>query len=94
EDVFIHPSSVLFHQNPPEYVAFHEVVRGTKVWIKSTTRSMYFFKTPPNTADHQGYEARRGSSGTKVWSWLGATTYAENEVNRESLAISSILQSI
>ncbi|PVF97189.1 P-loop containing nucleoside triphosphate hydrolase protein [Serendipita vermifera] len=37
EDVFIHPSSVLFHQTPPEYVAFHEVVRGTKVWIKTLT---------------------------------------------------------
>jgi ATP-dependent RNA helicase DHX37/DHR1 len=35
DDVFIHPSSVLFHQSPPEYVAFHEVVRGNKVWIKS-----------------------------------------------------------
>jgi len=35
EDVFIHPSSTLFHQNPPEYVAFQEVVRGSKVWIKS-----------------------------------------------------------
>lgn len=37
EDVFIHPSSALFHQNPPEYVAFQEVVRGTKIWIKNLT---------------------------------------------------------
>jgi ATP-dependent RNA helicase DHX37/DHR1 len=35
EDVFIHPSSALFHQSPPKYVAFQEVIRGTKVWIKS-----------------------------------------------------------
>ena len=34
EDVFIHPSSVLFHQSPPEYVAFQEVVRGSRVWMK------------------------------------------------------------
>jgi len=37
EDVFIHPSSVLFHQSPPEYVAFQEVIRGTKVWVKNLT---------------------------------------------------------
>jgi ATP-dependent RNA helicase DHX37/DHR1 len=35
EDVFIHPSSVLFHTAPPDYVVFQEVIRGTKVWIKS-----------------------------------------------------------
>ena len=35
EDVFIHPSSVLFHRTPPDYIVFQEVVRGTKVWIKS-----------------------------------------------------------
>lgn len=35
EDVYIHPSSLLFHQSPPDYVAFQEVVRGSKVWIKS-----------------------------------------------------------
>ncbi len=34
EDVFIHPSSVLAGQSPPEYVVFHEVVRTTRVWIK------------------------------------------------------------
>ncbi|KAG8831892.1 putative ATP-dependent RNA helicase DHR1 [Serendipita sp. 399] len=37
EDVFIHPSSVLFQQSPPEYVAFREIVRGSKVWIKTLT---------------------------------------------------------
>lgn len=35
EDVFIHPTSVLFHKEPPEYVVFQDVVRGTIVWIKS-----------------------------------------------------------
>lgn len=35
EDVFIHPSSVLFHKAPPDYIVFQEVIRGTKVWIKS-----------------------------------------------------------
>jgi hypothetical protein len=35
EDVFIHPSSVLFHKPPPDYIVFQEVARGTKVWIKS-----------------------------------------------------------
>ncbi|KAF8583112.1 P-loop containing nucleoside triphosphate hydrolase protein [Ramaria rubella] len=29
EDVFIHPSSVLYHVTPPEYVVFHEIVRTT-----------------------------------------------------------------
>ncbi|KAG8858628.1 putative ATP-dependent RNA helicase DHR1 [Serendipita sp. 411] len=37
EDVFIHPSSVLFNQSPPDYVAFREIVRGSKVWIKTLT---------------------------------------------------------
>lgn len=34
EDVFIHPSSVLAGQPPPDFVVFVEVVRTTKVWIK------------------------------------------------------------
>jgi ATP-dependent RNA helicase DHX37/DHR1 len=43
EDVFIHPSSVLFHQRPPEYIAFQEVIRGTKVWIKSKAVSSHMY---------------------------------------------------
>lgn len=35
EDVFIYPGCVLFQQTPPEYVAFQEVVRGSKVWMRS-----------------------------------------------------------
>lgn len=34
EDVFIHPSSVLTHNAPPEYVVYHEVVRTSRVWLK------------------------------------------------------------
>lgn len=34
EDVFIHPSSVLFHANPPDFIVFNEVVRTTKLWLK------------------------------------------------------------
>ena len=34
EDVFIHPSSVLANQPPPEFIVFLDVVRTTKVWIK------------------------------------------------------------
>lgn len=35
EDVFIHPSSVMFHSAPPEWVVWQDVVRTSKVWIKS-----------------------------------------------------------
>ncbi|SGY69292.1 BQ5605_C004g02989 [Microbotryum silenes-dioicae] len=35
EDIFIHPSSTLFHQAPPEFVVFQEVMRTNKVWMKS-----------------------------------------------------------
>ncbi|KAF9077697.1 P-loop containing nucleoside triphosphate hydrolase protein [Rhodocollybia butyracea] len=37
EDVFIHPSSVLFKVSPPEYVVFHEVLRTSQIWIKGLT---------------------------------------------------------
>lgn len=35
EDVYIHPSSVLFHGEPPEWVVWQDVVRTSKVYIKS-----------------------------------------------------------
>ncbi|EUC63264.1 RNA helicase [Rhizoctonia solani AG-3 Rhs1AP] len=38
EDVFIHPSSVLFGGPPPEFVAFQDVVRTSRVWLKVVTR--------------------------------------------------------
>jgi len=37
EDVFIHPSSVLFHSHPPDYVVYQEIVRSSRVWMKSTS---------------------------------------------------------
>ncbi|KAK2465187.1 hypothetical protein APHAL10511_002541 [Amanita phalloides] len=37
DDVFIHPSSVLFGKPPPEYVVYHEVARTTRVWLKGVT---------------------------------------------------------
>ncbi|SCV72455.1 BQ2448_3992 [Microbotryum intermedium] len=38
EDIFIHPSSILFHQAPPEFVVFQEVMRTSKVWMKTVTK--------------------------------------------------------
>ncbi|KAH7337143.1 P-loop containing nucleoside triphosphate hydrolase protein [Rhizoctonia solani] len=38
EDVFIHPSSVLFGGSPPDFVAFQDVVRTSRVWLKVVTR--------------------------------------------------------
>ncbi|CCM01865.1 uncharacterized protein FIBRA_03936 [Fibroporia radiculosa] len=37
DDVFIHPSSVLAHVPPPDYVVFLEIVRTSRVWIKGLT---------------------------------------------------------
>jgi len=34
EDVFIHPSSLLASQSPPEYVVFTEIIRTSKPWMK------------------------------------------------------------
>ena len=34
EDVYIHPSSVLFNHPPPDYVVYLEVVRTNRVWMK------------------------------------------------------------
>ncbi|KAG8713137.1 putative ATP-dependent RNA helicase DHR1 [Ceratobasidium sp. 394] len=38
EDAFIHPSSALFNGPPPDFVAFQEVVRTSRVWLKVVTR--------------------------------------------------------
>jgi ATP-dependent RNA helicase DHX37/DHR1 len=35
EDVYIHPSSVMFHGEPPEWLVFQDLVRTSKVWVKS-----------------------------------------------------------
>jgi ATP-dependent RNA helicase DHX37/DHR1 len=37
DDVFVHPSSALFHAEPPEVVVFAEVVRGSRPWMKSAS---------------------------------------------------------
>lgn len=42
EDLFIHPSSGLFHQQPPEFIVFTELHRTHKVWLKS--ESCAFFR--------------------------------------------------
>ena len=34
EDVFIHPSSVMFSASPPQYLVYHELVRSNQVWLK------------------------------------------------------------
>ncbi len=38
EPVYLHPSSVLFHHTPPDYVVFAEVVRTARVCLKGVTR--------------------------------------------------------
>ncbi|QRV92272.1 pre-mRNA-splicing factor ATP-dependent RNA helicase DHX15/PRP43 [Ceratobasidium sp. AG-Ba] len=38
EDAYIHPSSVLFNSPPPDFVAFQEVVRASRVWLKVVTK--------------------------------------------------------
>ncbi|KAJ3568750.1 hypothetical protein NP233_g5510 [Leucocoprinus birnbaumii] len=37
EDVFLHPSSVLSDRPPPDYIAFQEVVRTSRVFVKGLT---------------------------------------------------------
>ncbi|GAA5964446.1 hypothetical protein JCM3765_006281 [Sporobolomyces pararoseus] len=38
EDLFVHPSSNLFHGPPPEFLVFQELHRTHKVWLKSLTK--------------------------------------------------------
>lgn len=40
EEVFIHPSSALYHKPAPEFIAFHEVTRSQsgKAWAKGITK--------------------------------------------------------
>lgn len=35
EDIFVHPSSVLFHHQPAEFMVFQDLHRTNKVWLKS-----------------------------------------------------------
>lgn len=39
EDLYIHPSSSLFHGPPPEFIVYNELHRTTKVWLKSTSKT-------------------------------------------------------
>ena len=34
EDVFLHPSSVLFGSSPPEYIVFQDAVKANQLWLK------------------------------------------------------------
>ncbi|BGP22097.1 DHX37 protein [Rhodotorula toruloides] len=38
EDLFIHPSSNLFHGPPAEYIVYNELHRTHKVWLKTITK--------------------------------------------------------
>jgi hypothetical protein len=42
EDLYIHPSSNLFHGPPPEFIVYNELHRTTKVWLKSTSRRVVY----------------------------------------------------
>ncbi|CAM0138885.1 putative ATP-dependent RNA helicase DHR1 [Umbelopsis sp. WA50703] len=38
DDVYIHPSSVLYHQEPPVFIAYNEQFQSSKVWLKGVTK--------------------------------------------------------
>lgn len=42
EEVFVHPSSALFHRPAPEYITFHEITRSQggrgRTWVKGVTK--------------------------------------------------------
>ncbi|GAA6000762.1 hypothetical protein JCM10207_004645 [Rhodosporidiobolus poonsookiae] len=38
EDLFIHPSSNLFHGAPPEFIVYNELHRTSRVWLKTITK--------------------------------------------------------
>ncbi|GAA5824419.1 hypothetical protein JCM5353_005031 [Sporobolomyces roseus] len=74
EDLFIHPSSNLFHGSPPEFIVYQELHRTHKVWLKSLTkinpawipvlgRPMCTFSKPIETPA-QALAAKAASSGT------------------------------
>ncbi|CAG8619606.1 10750_t:CDS:10, partial [Cetraspora pellucida] len=43
EDVFVHPSSVLYHEKPPDFVVYQELQRTNKVWMKGIVLNMRSF---------------------------------------------------
>jgi hypothetical protein len=34
EDVFVHPSSIIADQEPPDFILFTEVIRTSRLWVK------------------------------------------------------------
>ncbi|KWU45797.1 P-loop containing nucleoside triphosphate hydrolase protein [Rhodotorula sp. JG-1b] len=72
EDLYIHPSSNLFHGPPPEFIVYNELHRTTKVWLKTITkvnpawlpvlgRSLCTFSKPVETPS-QALAAKAASS--------------------------------
>ncbi|KAH9841541.1 P-loop containing nucleoside triphosphate hydrolase protein [Rhodofomes roseus] len=62
DDVYIHPSSVLYSNSPPDYVVFLEVVQTSRIWMKGLTvvngawlsslgKSLCTFSKPIKTKD-------------------------------------------
>lgn len=45
EDVFLHPSSVLWNLPPPNYIVFQEVVRTTRVFVKGTRLILFVWNS-------------------------------------------------
>lgn len=37
DDVYIHPSSILYHAKPPDFVVYQELHYTNKVWMKGVT---------------------------------------------------------
>ncbi|CAI2163336.1 20104_t:CDS:10 [Funneliformis geosporum] len=37
DDVFIHPTSILYHNKPPNFVVYQELHKTSKVWMKGVT---------------------------------------------------------
>lgn len=37
-EVYIHPSSALFHRSPPDFLVFSEIVQTSKAWMKGITK--------------------------------------------------------
>ncbi|CAG8438620.1 8713_t:CDS:10 [Ambispora leptoticha] len=59
EDAFIHPSSVLYHAEPPNFVVYQELQRTTKIWMKGVTAIQ------PNWLSKLGESLCTHSSNTK-----------------------------
>ncbi|WWC66285.1 uncharacterized protein I206_100186 [Kwoniella pini CBS 10737] len=41
EGIFIHPSSILFHKSPPEFLVYSEIIKSQqtgKIWLKNLTK--------------------------------------------------------